>query len=227
MRPFTERLSSTIRNIVVVQAVMFGLFVMASGLRTPITAHLALGPAFAMGELWQPATSLFVHLDLWNFIFDLIGLWFVGLTIERALGRTRFLLIFFGAGLAANVTMGLVARALGQPGLSAGCGDSVLALFVAIGVLYGPSPVRVWGRLVLPARVLTFILVGMSVLAGLLQGAWSSLAGTLVAVATAYLLSGGKIQSVIILLAHLLRKRRSVLQVLDGGRGKKGGKFVN
>jgi len=65
------------------------------------------------------------------------------------------------------------------------------------------------------------------VLAGLLQGAWPSLAGTLVAVALAYLLSGGKIQSVIILLAHLLRKRRSVLQVLDGGRSKKGGKFVN
>src|SRR5450759_1019650 len=100
MRPFTERLSPAIRNIVLVQAAMFGLYIMAGGLRNPISDHLALGPAVALGELWQPATSLFVHVDAWSFIFDLIGLWFVGATIERAMGRLRFLLLFFGVGLA-------------------------------------------------------------------------------------------------------------------------------
>jgi membrane associated rhomboid family serine protease len=227
MRPFTERLSPTIRNLVVALSVMFGLFIMASGLRAPISAHLALGPAVAWGELWQPATSLFVHLDLWSFVFDLIGLWFVGATIERALGRRRFLLLFFGSGLAANVTIALLALGLAQPGFAAGCGDSVLALFVALGVLYGPSPVRVWGRLVLPANVLTGILVGMAVLAGLLQGAWASLGGTLVAVGLAYFLSGGKVRTIVEFLARLRRGRRSVLRVFDGGRGKKNGKYVN
>jgi membrane associated rhomboid family serine protease len=227
MRPFTERLSPTIRNIVVAESVMFGLYIMAGGMRNPISDHLALGPAVALGELWQPATSLFVHVDLWSFIFDLIGLWFVGATIERAMGRWRFLLLFFGVGLAANVTIALLAVALVQPGISAGCGDSVLALFVALGVLYGPSQVRVWGQLVLPARLLTGILVGMSVIAGLAQGAWASLGGTLVAVALGFLLAGGKVQSIVILAARLLRKRRSAFQVLDGGRKKGRDKFVN
>src|ERR1039458_2456981 len=102
MRPITQRLSPTIRNLVVVEAVLFGLYIMAAPLRVPMTERLALGPKVATGDYWQPATALFVRLDLWGFVFDLIGLWFVGATIERALGRRRFLLIFFGAGLAAN-----------------------------------------------------------------------------------------------------------------------------
>jgi len=227
MRPITQRLSPTIRNLVIVESVLFGLYVMASPLRAPITAHLALGPLVAAGEYWQPATALFVHLDLWSFIFDLIGLWFVGATIERALGRRRLLLILFGAGLAANVVMALLGAALQWTAVYAGCGDCVLALFVALGVLFGRTEVRVFGSLVLQARILTAILVGMSVLSALFQRAWPSLAGTLVAVGMGYLLSGGKVGPILDSITRWLRPRRGSFEVLEGGRGKRGKKYVN
>ena len=227
MRPITQRLSPTIRNLVVVEAVLFGLYVMASPLRDSITKHLALGPLAAAGEYWQPATALFVHLDLWSFIFDLIGLWFVGATIERSLGRRRFLLIFFGAGLAANIAMALLGAVLQWNGLYAGCGDCVLALFVALGVLFGRTEVRVFGSLVLQARILTAVLVGMSVVSALFQRAWPSLVGTLVAVGLGYFLSGGKSGPILAFLTRWLRPRRSTFAVLEGGRGKRGKKYVN
>jgi len=227
MRPLTERLSPTIRNLVIIQAVMFGLYIMANPLRAPITAHLALGPLFGAGEYWQTATALFVHMDFWSFIFDMIGLWFVGATIDRALGRRRFLMMFLGAGLAANVAIALVAMALGGPGIYAGCGDGVLALFVALGVLFGRAEVRVFGTLVLQARILTAILVGMSVLSALFQMAWPSLTGTLVAIGMGYFLAGGKTGTILNFLARWRRPRRSVLEVLEGGRGKRGKKYVN
>jgi len=227
MRPFTERLSPTIRNIVVAEAVLYGLYVMASGLRAPIASHLALGPSFAAGEAWQPITALFVHADLWSFVFDMIGLWFVGASIERDLGRWRFLLLFFGTGIAANLVIAgfMVLLGLGQG--AAGCGDSVLALFVALGVVYGRTPVRVWGQLVLQARILAGILVGMSVLALLLQAAWSSLVGTLVAIALAYFLAGGKVRAISAFLAGLRGKRRGTLGVLEGGRKRGGKDYMN
>lgn len=227
MRPITQRLSPTIRNLVVVEAVLYGLYIMAAPLRAPITAHLALGPMVAAGEFWQPATALFVHLDLWSFIFDLIGLWFVGATIERSLGRWRFLLIFLGAGLAANVVMALLVAALQWPAIYAGCGDCVLALFVALGVLFGRTEVRVFGSLVLQARILTAILVGMSVLSALLQRSWPSLAGTLVAVGLGYFLAGGRSGPILLFLMRLTRPRRSGFGVLEGGRGKRGKDYVN
>lgn len=227
MRPITERLPPTIRNLVIVQAAMFGLYVMANPLRDSISTHLALGPRIMSGELWQPASSLFVHLDLWTFVFDMIGLWFVGATIEKALGRRRFLLIFFGCGLAANVVAAFLMYWLKWPSVYAGCGDSVLALFVALGVLYGRTQVRVFGQLVLQARILTAILVGLSVLVTLSQGAWPSLGGTLMAVALGYFLSGGKWQDIIVFIGLFRRKRRPGFQVMDGGRTKSSKKYVN
>jgi len=231
MRPLTERLSPTIRNLVIAEAVLFGLYVMANPLRAPMAKHLALGPLVAAGEFWQPVTALFVHLDFWSFLFDLIGLWFVGATIERALGRRRFLLIFFGAGLAANVAVALLATALGWAGIFAGCGDAVLAIFVALGVLYGRTPVRVFGSLVLQARILTWVLVGMSVLSALLQGAWPTLAGTLVATGLGYLLAGGKIGPILAVILTFLarwgRKPRGTFEVLEGGRSKPHKTYVN
>jgi len=228
MRPFTERLSPAIRNLVIIESVLYGLYVMAAGLRDPMAQHLALGPLFAAGELWQPVTSLFVHTDLWSFFFDMIGLWFVGATIERDLGRRRFLVLFFGCGIAANLVIAGFIFVLGGGLGPAGCGDSVLALFVALGVLYGRTPVRVWGQLVLQARILAAILVGMSVFALVLQAAVASLAGTLVAIALAYLLSGGKSEYVSAFIAGLRGKHRTSLGVLDGGRRPKRGKdYVN
>jgi len=224
MRPITERLSPAIRNLVVVEAVVFGLFAMAASLRPLVTAHLALSGRFVSGQLWQPLSSLFVHLELWGFIFDLIGLWFVGATIERALGRQRFLLMFFGGGLLANIVAGLLLAVLDSPAIYAGCGDSVLAMFVALGVLYGRTQVRVIGALVLQARTLSGILVGLALFSAVWQQAWPALAGTLVAMSVGYVLAGGDGRQ---LLAFLSRRRRDALQVLEGGRGKAGKKYVN
>ncbi len=227
MRPIAERLSPAIRNLVVVQAVLFGFYVMAAGLRVPISRHLALGPLVAAGELWQPFTSLLIHIDWWSFVFDSIGLWYVGATIEHALGRQRFLLMFFLSGIAANLAIAFVMAGLHWSGIYAGCGDAVLALFVALGVVFGPTQVRVLGPLVLQARVLSAILVGMSLVGALLQGAWPSVAGTLVAVLIGYVLGGGRWRFLMAGRAFWRRRRRNMFEVLEGGRAKRGKKYVN
>jgi hypothetical protein len=79
---------------------------------------------------------------------------------------------------------------------------------------------------VLQARILTLILVGMSVFSALMQLAWPSLAGTLVAVALGYLFAGGKLGPIIALLPQRQRRARG-FEVLEGGRGKRGKGYVN
>jgi membrane associated rhomboid family serine protease len=227
IRPLTERLSPTIRNLVIAEAVLFGLYVMVAPLREPILAHLALGPRLFAGEVWQLGTSLFVHVDPLGFLLGMVGLWFVGATIERTLGRRRFLLIFFGSGLVANLVLAGLMVAFATPLRNLGCGDSVLALFVALGVAYGRTPVRVWGSLALPARVLAWILVAWSVLALVLQAQWPSLLSTLVAQGLAYVLAGGRLGAVGAFLAGLRGKPRGRFDVMDGGRSKRDKKYVN
>lgn len=230
MRPFTERLSPTIRNLVIAEAALYALYVMVRPLRAPIESHLALGPRLFAGEVWQLLTVLFVHIDPLGFLMSMIGLWYVGVTIERLFGRRRFLLLFFGTGLVANLVIaGLMALfpppvLLGTSLYNAGCGDSVLALFVALGVAYGRTPIRVWGALAMQARILTWIILGWAVLALLLQGAWTYLVSTLIAQGVAYVLAGGRIGIVSEFLAGLRGKPRTKLDVYDGGRKKGGGK---
>jgi membrane associated rhomboid family serine protease len=226
LRPFTERLSPTIRNLVVVNAVLFGLYVMAAPLRAPLANHLALGSGIMAGEVWQPLTALFVHTGFLYFFFNMLGLWFVGATIERIYGQRRFLLLFFGTGLIANLVL-TAAIAVQIPLAGEGCGNSVLALFVALGVAYGRTPIRVWGQLVLQARVLAWIFVGMSVIALLVQGAWIYLLSTLTAVALAYILAGGKPGPLLSWFASPRGKRRTGFDVLDGGRGKSSKRYLN
>ena len=156
----------------------------------------------------------------------MVGLWFVGATIERVFGRRRFLLLFLATGLAGNLLLAALI-ALGLPVVGEGCGDSVLALFVALGVAYGRTPIRVWGQLVLQARVLAWILIGMSVLSMLLQGAWPYLLSMLVAIGLAYLLAGGQLGPVRDFLRRLGGRRRTGLGVLEGGRSKRRKDYLN
>lgn len=226
MRPITERLSPTIRTLVIIQALMFGLYVMAPPLQERMRAHLVLGPLVLAGELWQVVTSLFVSIDLWNFFFSMLGLWFAGASVERVLGRRRFLLLFFVTGIVANLAAAGVMAALGMVVMNPGSGDSVLAIFVALGVIYGKAPLRVFGQLALQARYLAWIFVGMAVLSSLLQGVWPLLAAVVCSQTVAYFLSGGKLSTVLALFGRL-RKPRGPLQVLEGGRGRGGKKYVN
>jgi membrane associated rhomboid family serine protease len=227
MRPITQRLSPTIRNLVVLQAVVFGLYIMAAPLRDPIARYLGLGPWVWRGEVWQLVTSLFVNVDFWGFFFNVLGLWFAGATIERAFGRRRFLVLFFATGLLANLLIVGLMPVFGGEVVAPGCSQGVLATFVAIGVLYGRSPMQVWGQLALQARILAWIIVGMSLVGSLAQGSWGYFFATAAAQSLAYVLSGGKAGPITAFFAGLRGHRRGGLGVLEGGRGKGRKDYLN
>jgi membrane associated rhomboid family serine protease len=214
-RPITDRLTPAIKILVIAQAVMFLFYVFVREIRPLFEAHLAVGPGFMHGELWQPLTALFVHFDVLGFIFNLIGLWFVGAFIERTNGTQRFLRLFFTAGILSFIAMGLVASFRGY-GRGDGCSYAVLALFVAFGRMYDRTPTQVLGGLTLQARHLAMILVGWSVIADLMRGDWPGLAASVVSTVVGFVLAGGGLGELLSLLrAKRLRRR---YRVLDGGQ---------
>jgi membrane associated rhomboid family serine protease len=222
MRPITDRLSPVIKLMVIVDALLYFFYILVQQSKWFFESHLALNSSFLEGELWQPLTALFVHVDFLSFAFNMIGLWFMGATIERQLGTRRFLMMFFATGVLSNVVTILLSVWTGHNQLYAGCANAVLALFVAFGTLYDRTQARVLGGLTLEARVLALILVGFAVLASATRGAWPSLAGILVAVLIAYVMSGGRGDFAGRLWGGLRAKRvRRRYQVLEGGRGGK------
>ncbi len=161
--PIADRLTPAIKAFVIADAILYAFYVFVREVRGPMTAHLALGPGLWHGEVWQLVTSLFVHFDLLGFIFNIIGLWFVGAFIERTQGTRRFVSLFLVSGVLANVALAGIAhlRTYQSGVVFDGCSFAILALFCAFGRIYGRAPTQVFGALTMQARHLAWIFVGL------------------------------------------------------------------
>jgi len=61
--------------------------------------HGALfGPLVADGEWWRVVTSGFLHASLWHVALNLVFIWFIGRSLEPAIGTPRFV-VAYGASL--------------------------------------------------------------------------------------------------------------------------------
>jgi membrane associated rhomboid family serine protease len=203
---------------VILTALFYAAYVFIREARPFLAAHMAVGPGIFQGEVWQPLTALFVHFDLLGFVFNLIGLWFVGATIERTQGTRRFASLFLLSGVLCNVAIAGVShlRVYRAGDVFEGSSYAVLALFVAFGRIYDRTPAQILGGLFLQARHIAAIFVAWSALVALGRGDWAMLAATIVASAVGYFGAGpGGFSG--IWDAFKLRRLRHRYQVIDGG----------
>jgi len=76
----------------------FGLRI--GGFIDPFTGQEVAG--VATGEVWRLVTSGFLHYGLTHLLFNMLSLYFLGSMLEPAIGRVRFLVIFFVSILAGS-----------------------------------------------------------------------------------------------------------------------------
>lgn len=82
-------------------------------------------------EYWRLITSTFLHGSLLHLVFNMWALWVLGGYMEAALGRLRFLALYFGSGLAGSVLV-LIAAPVGS--LVVGASGAIYGLFGALAV---------------------------------------------------------------------------------------------
>jgi membrane associated rhomboid family serine protease len=188
MRSITDRLTPSIKWLLIANVFVYFFYVFVKDARPWIALHLALGPGFFSGEIWQPISSLFVHVSP-LFFFNLIGLWFVGASVEGAVGTRRFWGVFLGAGLVSNLAIAFSSHVMPHYAMSIhkeGCGYAVLALFVAQGRIFGRTPGRIVGNIYLQARTIAIIFVVWALLVNASQRDWPGVIGTVVTTAIGF-----------------------------------------
>ena len=57
-------------------------------------------PGVVDGAYWQLLSSMFAHTQPWHIGFNMLALWVLGPQLELAVGRVRFLALYFISGLA-------------------------------------------------------------------------------------------------------------------------------
>ena len=219
MRPITERLSPLIKYLVISNGFIYAFYVVVKAARPLFEDRLMLGPRVLAGDFWQPLTSLFVHQDVISFLFNIFGLWWAGAEIERQVGTRRFVMMYLGIGVLANLVLVAWMLAFRVPVAAAGPGASVIAVYMAYGTIFDRTPARFFGALVLEARAITAIIMGFVILSDLAMRAWPHLVSHLVAMLAGYVLVGGRGEGLKRMWhsAHAKRVRRRY-QVLEGGR---------
>lgn len=86
----------------------------------------------AEGQWYRLLTAMFLHGSYIHIMFNMLSLWWIGGPLEAALGRARYLALYFVSGLAGSALSYLLA-APNQPSL--GASGAIFGLFGATAVL--------------------------------------------------------------------------------------------
>lgn len=103
-------------------------------------------PGVADGAYWQVVTSMFVHVQVWHIFGNMFALWLFGPQLEAQLGRVRFLLVYFIAGLGGSAGVLVLTN---QYTLTYGASGAVFGLLGAFAVITlrrgeDMRPILVW-----------------------------------------------------------------------------------
>jgi membrane associated rhomboid family serine protease len=131
------------------------------------------GPYVAQGDWWRLITSAFIHASFIHLALNMFVLWIVGGPMEQALGRGRFLLLYFASALAGSA--GALLQAPLVPTI--GASGAIFGLFGAALVMERQ------GFLVLGGSATSLVVVNLVfsfAFAGSLHIAWGGHIGGLV-----------------------------------------------
>ena len=90
------------------------------------------GPLVADGEYWRLLSSVFLHIGIMHLALNSLGLLIYGMLLEGTFGRTRFVFIYLGSGLAGS-TVSFVANPLA---ISAGASGAIFGLLGALAACF-------------------------------------------------------------------------------------------
>jgi membrane associated rhomboid family serine protease len=121
------------------------------------------GPLVADGEVWRIVTSGFLHAGLIHLLFNMYVLYILGTMVEPAIGRLRFVLIYFVSLLSGSLGVLLIdpnAPTVGASGAVFGLMGAAIVIMRSRGIDPMASGLPLWLGLNL---VITFVIPGISI----------------------------------------------------------------
>jgi membrane associated rhomboid family serine protease len=100
------------------------------------------------GWIWQLATYMFLHANLWHILFNMLALWMFGAQLEMDWGYGLFMQFYFFCGIGAALVTVAVSfpQILGVSPETAtvGASGAIFGLLLAFGMLHGDSEIMLF-----------------------------------------------------------------------------------
>lgn len=151
-RPFAYRHYNATIFIIGLNVLIFLLNLIA-----PITrSYLALNPVLFLQHkfYWQVVTYMFVHGGITHILFNMIGLFFFGIQLEKRMGSTEFVVFYLVTGVLAGI-FSLVIYAASQTNVwLLGASGAVFAVLLAFASFFPDARIFLFGILPIKAPYL-------------------------------------------------------------------------
>lgn len=153
MRIGLPQITPMVKHLLIINVVVY--LVQVIGADALLTSIFSLYPAslFMMLQLWRLVTYQFLHGGLFHILFNMLGLFFLGPSLERHWGGKRFLHFYLGCGVAGGLFyLLLVAVKFLPPFPMVGASGAILGVLAACAILFPqfiififlfPVPIRV------------------------------------------------------------------------------------
>jgi membrane associated rhomboid family serine protease len=177
-------------------------------------AHLAVtAQGLFSGEVWQPLTALWLHVDVRGALTDMLSMWIFGSALERWWGPKRFFLFVVVTSVAALVVGALAALPWPLVMLSGTEGAS-MGMLVAMLVIFPQHLIHLYRLTPLKVKVSCLMLGGFTLLGTLVSRHWIDRVMQLtgMAVALAFLSPRRMINE------WRAKRMKSKLHVIHGGK---------
>ena len=129
----------------------------------------------AWWQIWRYVTFQFLHSGMLHLMFNMIGLYFLGMILERAWGPRRFLIFYLSCGAFAGLCHVVTAFAFNPGAMDiplVGASGGVYAVVLACAILFPQIRVIIF-LFPLPIRFAAMLFIGIavySILSGIARG---------------------------------------------------------
>ena len=172
-------MTQAVQIIVIANIVMFIATMAAEPL---LVEWLGLSPqdVLTKGRVWQMATYLFLHADVFHILFNMLAVWMFGVDLERRWGTRAFVNYYAVTGVGAAICTLLVSllpfARESYLATTIGASGAVYGLLMAWAIVFPHRTILFLGVFPLSARVFALIMGAISFSQALNQGGGTTVA---------------------------------------------------
>jgi membrane associated rhomboid family serine protease len=153
MRMSLPRVTPVVKYLLIINVTVY--FMQILGADRALVTWFSVFPVSweATLQIWRYVTYQFLHGGMWHIVFNMLGLFFLGPTLERHWGSKRFLKFYLGCGIAGGLFYPLLAIVgFLSVGPMIGASGAILGMLAACAILFPhfivfilffPVPIRV------------------------------------------------------------------------------------
>lgn len=128
--------------------------------------YLSLCPGLVIEDrmYWQFVSYMFVHGNFAHIFSNMIGLFFFGLTVEKAIGSKELLMIYFTCGIMSGLlSFGYYVLTGTYAVFLMGASGALFAIMFAYAVIFPRANIYIWGILPIPSPLLVVLYAAIEV----------------------------------------------------------------